>query len=420
MMKFKRCLLFVLLALLLCVGLTQASEYYDFKNKTVSIAGSSSEWEPEGIYYGRLEEAEKLFNVNIEFIPSDTNLYMTRLLAGDSTLDIWVTDNRRFWEMIGRGAFLPLDDYVPAGYFESLPNPSRNVNLCNFSYKGQTYGFGVQPGLSDFAFLIYNKSLLDRENQPDPYELYQADELTWDIVGEIAKAVTRDTDGDGKIDQYGMGHMGWHQAIGFWLPSNGAQTVKIVDGKYVFGLTDEAAIWALQKLSDWRHVDRIVESEDFMFSGKMAFWAHHSNNLRHIQDFIGDVEDIRIVPLPKGPHATEYVYPVRGISAWLLPSNSEAPEGLIQLMDFLSPPEEFSRNLPQWISRIVKDRQSMGMLLEAHNSYGGQALDFERVFDPEVKNAVRSVERAEKSATAAMAEVATQAQLLLDETLGQF
>lgn len=82
-------LLVVVLALTCLVGVGLAAEYHDFQGKTVYIAGSSAEWEPGGLFYGRLEEAEAVFNVNIEFIPDDTELYMTRLLAGDSTLDIW-------------------------------------------------------------------------------------------------------------------------------------------------------------------------------------------------------------------------------------------------------------------------------------------------------------------------------------------
>lgn len=323
--------------------------------------------------------------------------------------------------MIGRGAFLPVDDYVPEDYFENIPNPARNIAKYNFSFQGQTYGFGVQPRLTDFAFLIYNKSLLERENQPDPWELYLEDAWTWDALGEIAKAVTRDTDGDGEIDQFGITHAGWHQTIGFWVPSNGAVTVKIVDGKYVFGLTDEEAIWALQKMSDWRHVDRVFgSSTDDMFNGKAAFYAHNQTQFGKIQEMIGDVDEIRIVPMAKGPHADEYVYPIRGAHSWLLPSNSQAPAALIQLTDFLCPPQEYERNMMQWISQVARDRNSMQLLRVAHETYGGQALDFERVLEDEVKDAVRYVERAEKSATTAMAEVAPKAQLLLNETLGQF
>jgi len=269
--------------------------------------------------------------------------------------------------------------------------------------------------------LFLREGGLIRSEYSDPYELYLEGEWTWDMMEQIGRAVMRDTDGDGEIDQYGIGDMGWHQTIGFWVPSNGTSTVKIEDGKYVFNLTDEAALWVLQKLSDWRNIDRLVsDTSDHMYTGHQAFYAHTATQFRKVQEQTGDTSDIRIVPMPKGPNATEYVYPVRGSHSWLLPSNSEAPAALIQLIDFLSPPEEYERNVARWISAIATDRNSMELLRHAHQTYGGQALDFERVLEDVVKPAVRSVESGEKTAVTAISEIAQQAQLLLDETLGQF
>ena len=51
---------------------------------------------------------------------------------------------------------------------------------------------------------FYNKTLIDREGLPDPYALYKENKWTWERCDEIVRKATKDTNGDGEIDQFGI------------------------------------------------------------------------------------------------------------------------------------------------------------------------------------------------------------------------
>lgn len=61
---------------------------------------------------------------------------------------------------------------------------------------------------------------------------------TWDEFVECAKALTKDTDGDGEVDQWGFGMVGSNNSSGqsrfmSYLWSNGVDCVTDTDGKWV-------------------------------------------------------------------------------------------------------------------------------------------------------------------------------------------
>jgi multiple sugar transport system substrate-binding protein len=81
---------------------------------------------------------------------------------------------------------LVLDDYVPA----ALDNYGK--------YDGKLIGL---PIVADVEILVYNKKMFEEAGIKEPPK-------TWDEVVQVGKKLTKDTDGDGRIDQYGFGLMG--------------------------------------------------------------------------------------------------------------------------------------------------------------------------------------------------------------------
>jgi multiple sugar transport system substrate-binding protein len=94
-------------------------------------------------------------------------------------------------------------EFGSAGYLEDITdwiepdlradlNPAMNA----VSYMGRIYGL---PRFLSIRLLVYNKRILGQVGL-DP----NAPPTTWDEYVEIAKKCTRDTTGDGKIDQWGV------------------------------------------------------------------------------------------------------------------------------------------------------------------------------------------------------------------------
>ena len=421
MLKRSALVIGVMSLLLMLVGFASADSY-DLQGRTVYIGGPSKDFEEGGVFHERFLEAQREFNCKIEFLPiSNTDLYITRLMAGDAEYDIWGYGNRQFWENVGRDMFFPVNTILDESYWDSLPQIGRSVALNNFSYRGNVYSFGVWPDLYSMSYAIYNKTMLDREGVEDPYELYLADEWTWDKMTQIAKAVTRDTDGDGEIDQWGIEDVWWRQAY-FYALANNAPFVKRIDDRYVFVFDETPAIETLEQIHRWFHVDRVIDlvrDQNHIHNGKAAMYVHNTVVLREILE-TGIQDEFRLAPVPKGPNADRYVYPIRGVNGWVLPATSKEPEAMIALVHFLWPPEEYMDNLPRLAASVVSDRQSMEVILRAHQDYDGEAFDLERVLgDPLVGPAMWSAIQGEKSARAAMEEVKDAAQSILDELFDQ-
>jgi len=99
-------------------------------------------------------------------------------------------------------ALEPLDAFVaqspnvsPDDYFE--------VMLDTFSYNGRLYGL---PKDASASIVEYNVDLFNRYGLEHPQP-----DWTWDDLLKAGKALTRDLDGDGRIDQWGM-----NQPLEWW------------------------------------------------------------------------------------------------------------------------------------------------------------------------------------------------------------
>ncbi|MCL6591504.1 MAG: sugar ABC transporter substrate-binding protein [Firmicutes bacterium] len=102
------------------------------------------------------------------------------------------------WTYVGWTA-----EFAAAGYLEDItkwidPELKADLNpaINCVSYKGKIYGL---PRFLSIRNFLYNKRMF-KEAGLDPNKPPR----TWDEFVEAAKKLTRDTDGDGKIDQWGV------------------------------------------------------------------------------------------------------------------------------------------------------------------------------------------------------------------------
>ncbi len=128
---------------------------------------------------------------------------------GDGSYDIIVVDNYWVGEFTGAGWLIPLDDFVNSSDVVDmdayLPSMVEMVGVQN----GTTY---MLPFYNYAMALIYREDLLNDADLQAEYKAEFGKDLAIpdnmaDYV-ELAKFMTRDTDGDGEVDIYGASMQG--------------------------------------------------------------------------------------------------------------------------------------------------------------------------------------------------------------------
>ncbi|MEE0773816.1 MAG: extracellular solute-binding protein [Merdibacter sp.] len=208
----------------LIVALTAATVlsmlYFGSRTPVLRIAVfSGSNWDvPEADSYSLLDEAIAAFaethpGVQIEYesgIPKDEyEEWIAQCILRDDLPDILFVPSEYFSTLASTHALQPLDDFARAdAAFQEEAYYPASLQTCR--QDGTLYAL---PYLSVPELIFVNKTLLQQEGIAIPDQ-----DWTWDDFLRIVEKVTKDTDGDGVVDQYGTCGFSWQQAA----YSNGA------------------------------------------------------------------------------------------------------------------------------------------------------------------------------------------------------
>lgn len=136
--------------------------------------------------------------VEVVSIPSQSD-YRQRLtadFAAGTPADVVLVNYRRLTALAARGALEPLGPYL---YESKLIRPADFYPqaLQAFTVAGQIVCI---PQNISSPVAYYNRDLFDSAGVA-----YPKDDWNWEAFVETARALTQDTDGDGHMDQYGLG-----------------------------------------------------------------------------------------------------------------------------------------------------------------------------------------------------------------------
>lgn len=213
------------------------------------------------------------------------------------------------------------------------------------SYDGKQYGM-TDSAPSPYG-MFYNKTLVQKLGLEDPYELQQKGEWTWDKFREFAKTATKDTDGDGKTDVFGVtGAYGKVKAFAEQMvyTNNGALD-KDASGEYKFAMNSENAIESLQFISDLYNTDKSImqpvpeDAAKEFIAGKGVIYAGFSWELGTFVDSMKD-QQLGYVFFPKGPKADRYVSYTPFGNMFMVAKYSKNAEVAVKILDEISLHEE--------------------------------------------------------------------------------
>ena len=228
---------------------------------------SDSYWEVQNGYsYRILEDAIALFEkehpgVKVEYVSGilkdDYPEWLSEQLILGKAPDIFLIFGENFSDLAEIGALKNLNGLIEEDVSFSVDDFYSSA-FAYGKYKEKQYALPYEcaPRL-----MFVNKTILDAEGIAMP-----EGDWTWDDFYEICKAVTRDLDGNGMPDQFGVAGYTWSEAF----DSNG---VKLFDeqGSECY-LTDERvreAIMFLEKLEGLANGYQVT-GKDFDL-GKVAF-----------------------------------------------------------------------------------------------------------------------------------------------------
>ena len=278
----------------------------------------------EELLFQRIKEVEKQYNCKITILNSpypDMETIQTYIAAGKKVADLLELSPYQMVAAKELGYIVPWDT-------QSLID--KNDARWAPSYTKLGYYDNAQYGLQFYRpeevryCVVFNKTLL-KANGYDENAIYDmVDKGTWtfDKFQEICVKVTKDTDSDGKVDQYGFCGIPNYISWGL-INANGGSVLSFVNGKAKATFTDNKVVNALNYYNKWVNTQKVMYTNDaftsgspwdtvnavdtisYFLEGKCAFLLHESWVLNQ-QIKKRATFDYGMVPYPKGPQATDY------------------------------------------------------------------------------------------------------------------
>jgi len=181
--------------------------------------------------------------VNQEQTPAGQNYFekLQTLIAAGTTPDVF-----DMWE----GYVAP---YAQSGVLQNLSpfvevDPDiKTADMQPAAIKAAGWQGNLYAMMRDFypgpSTLFYNKALFDKAKQA-----YPTSDWSWNDVRAAAKALAKDTNGDGTPDEWGVTFENWFVPWLYWIWSNGGDVFSQDESKCT--LTDPKSVEAIQYWAD--------------------------------------------------------------------------------------------------------------------------------------------------------------------------
>jgi multiple sugar transport system substrate-binding protein len=203
---------------------------------------------------------------DLEIVPGKTEQVLQKLMvvhASGQGPDLACVRLESMPTLVEQGILKPLGNLLPAGVWKDLiPALAPSVE-----WKGTRYILPYDIGV---RVILYRSDLFDEAGLSAPSSTW-----TWDDLVKAARALRRDLDGDGKIDQWGFGVPAARsrKSILQWLPWFWGLGGVLHDKEGQLTLCTPAATGAMQWYHDLAHRHRVTPptlyamDQDTIFQG---------------------------------------------------------------------------------------------------------------------------------------------------------
>ncbi|MCL2286160.1 MAG: extracellular solute-binding protein [Firmicutes bacterium] len=294
------------------------------------------------LWYDNQRRIEESFNVTFENVATPWGYVLPNLTAS-----VMAGDPFAEWVMLPGDHMLPAimgDLALPASVFASPTSDLMTLNQFveqRVSFQGVLYGFGRAELRTQSTGLGVNLEIIRAIGAQNPVDLWENGQWTWDAMRELMALATRDTTGDGSIDQFGIsGYPG--QIMRNLIATNSGLLVN--ENTLQFAMEDPRTVTALEFMEEifrngWWNYDR--GSGNPLGDWNRNTWIYQQGNdaLFPIATWKvaeqGVEFDFAVVPFPTGPQGGQYNNLVGFYQAILIPNGTYNPQDVFMLYEEL-------------------------------------------------------------------------------------
>lgn len=295
----------------------------------------------------KLEAYEKIqeeYDFKLSFIPLENSMEsaISAVMAGDKIGDFIMIRHSDFFPLSVSGYLIPMDgDKLKSAGLDVTDATKWSQEYTQMSYfNGYTWALSTNGEFFPFTFgyqMAFNDTITKQAGYDKEaiYNLVKQGKWTWDVFLSICRDVTKDTDGDGTLDQFG--NTSW--TFGAEILTNQTNPIyRDNTGKWVCDFTDTNVIEGLTFLRDSQQANvvksAVTKNGDLrkqFTNGHAAFVTVYYGHL--IETIFKDsMVEYGLVPLPKGPNAKTYVHIVPDLDAWvMLTTNQDYEKSIIAM-----------------------------------------------------------------------------------------
>ena len=296
-----------------------------------AVRGGSTDYNTMVILKREFEK--KYPDIEIELIlVTPWDKYAEKILTmfvGKTAPDILVLEESEYYNWIERGILLDLTSYIKNDdEFQKRIPDIFPVLMDAVKYKNRIWAF---PAWINSVVMFYNKDIFDKEKIPYPDKTWD-----WDKFLEVCKKLTKDINGDGRIDQYGtLVYRGsW---VRMFLSQQG---IPLFNSKNRCNLDKPEAIkavkWYYDLVTKYKvapvpltEIQEQGPAPSFM-TGRISMLVSGSYQVRVFKDIKHFSWDI--APLPKGKKRATFIFTM----FWGINSQCKYPKETKQFLKYLT------------------------------------------------------------------------------------
>lgn len=206
-------------------------------------------WEPDAVVQSAIDAFEEKYGgtvtVNVVGWNKGATAIQEAMATGDLFDIVYTEGNARFPGDAVDELYQPIDEYLDYSVCDA-------ASVDAFLFKGNHYVY-TNYAITSPYLIIYNKTIFEEEALVTPTELYENGQWTYDKFLEYMEYFTRDTDGDGEIDQWGLGPRYKRQNFGY---ANGAMPVyEVGNGELAVDIDSEECKQYFAFLTEFNKID---------------------------------------------------------------------------------------------------------------------------------------------------------------------